>query len=112
MKLEFDTLQYANMLECNGFSQAQSRAMVEQLSSCEFYNLYNGKKVDQMLSETIEKVFREHDRKTAEADKRFREEAAEMRAEYRSDRRWTVGTIITTGIALAGYLSVLIHMTH
>ena len=48
-----------------------------------------------------------------EADKqRFETEMAKFQIEAKADRRWVVGTIITVGVALAGYLSALIHFTH
>ena len=50
--------------------------------------------------ETILEMRREFDKRMEISEKRFDDEIKEMR----SHKRWIVGTIITVGIAIIGYL--------
>ncbi len=60
----------------------------------------------------IEDRRREFNERAAERNLQFEKESAERRMESRSAIRWMVGTVITCTLALAGYLSTLIRLTH
>lgn|SRR3990167_5328010 len=116
MKLEIDTLKCAKMLARQGFNSLQAEGLVSTFADCKFRNLYSKNEINTMLTEAMEKVFRDN---RAELERRLEEQRRELDkrieadiAEIRTNRRWIVGTIITVGIALAGYLSALIHFTH
>lgn len=123
MKLELDTLKCVTMLVDNGVAQNDAKAIIDTLSSITIRNLYEKSGVDNMLSETVQKVFDENRR---ELDRRIEERRRETEARFalsekrmdqeiaeaRSRHRWMIGTIITCTVALAGYLSALIQMTH
>lgn len=112
MKLEFDSLKCVKMLIFKGLDAKNSEAIVESLADIEIRNLYSIMEIDSMLSETVKNTLaecrREFDDRIAVYEKRIELEIAEAK----SSRRWMVGTIITCTLALAGYLSALIHLTH
>lgn len=130
MKIEMDTLKCVKMLAQKGLNDKTAQAIVESFTDINIRNLYTKSKVDIMLSEAVQKTFddlrRESDRKYEAAQRQHREvekKHAVMQkmmqqrveadiAEARSGRRWLIGTIITCTLALAGYLSALIHFTH
>lgn len=130
MKLEFDTLHCAKMLVEFGLQPKLAQGLVETLANTDIRNCYSTQEVNAMLPETVQKTL---DKYQADMDMRFERENREYerkRAEFKQDlemqlkrtedlyqkdravHRWVIGTIITVGIALAGYLSALIHLTH
>ena len=123
MQLDFDTLHYVKMLTCNGIQRPEAEAIVEALSRVGLRNLYTKEEVNEMIADSVQKVLddnrrafeREMEIRVEEMNKRSEESAKRFesdRAEARSARRWMVGTIITCSLGLAGYLSVLIRLTH
>lgn len=128
MKFQFDTLKCAKMLVKGGMPIYYANVMVESLSKVELNNICDRREIEAMLSETVQKVFDEFDSRMAERRREFNERAAERRREFneraaernkqiekdiaegRSLMRWLIGTVITCTLALAGYLSALIHL--
>ena len=112
MKIEFDTLKCAKILLSKGFTQPQAEALASTLGGTEIRNLYGKTEVNNMLAEAVQNVFKHWDKQWEQRlsvmEKRVDSEIAEARA----GRRWVIGTIITVGFALAGYLSALIHFAH
>ncbi len=112
MKLNFDTLKCAKIFLNSGFDLEYASELVKAVNEIDVANIYSKEEVDIMLSETVEKVFRDH---RAEVDRWFeaenRRHAADI-AEIRAQTRWLIGTIITSTFALAGYMSALFHFTH
>ncbi|MCH9744120.1 MAG: hypothetical protein K0U29_04215 [Gammaproteobacteria bacterium] len=111
------------MLSIGDLSAEQADAIVTMLTDCEIWNLFNKDEVTTMLNEGLDKIIEKHDKIMEENDKKWDQkhkellanwgqEHREYRRELRSDRRWMVGTIITCTLALAGYLSALIHLSH
>jgi hypothetical protein len=157
MQIEFDTLKYVAMLEGLGVNSGVARAVISTVGKIEYYNLYSKNEVDNMLSETVQKVFDDNRRKFeremaileqqtekefAIKEKRFEEYKKRMaessrhmneanklmsermdenmrqtmrRLDFETARlhstfRWAIGTIITVGVSLAGYMTALFHM--
>ena len=119
MKLEFDTLKCVKILKEQKFNPQDAEILVSALSGVEIRNLYHKGEVDIMQSDAVEKVFKRWDEKQAlikqELERRiasYEGRLANDIAEARAGRRWVIGTIVTVGVALAGYLSALIHFSH
>ncbi len=128
MRFEFDTLKCAKMLTRGGVQTSQAEVMIESLSGVDINNLYGKMEIDTMLNEAVRNTFEEFRRESDKRHREFNERSAERRREFdkrmaerdkqiekdltesRTWRRWTVGTIITCTLALAGYLSALIHL--
>ena|SRR3989338_8979010 len=105
MKFEFDTLKCVKMLSSKGFPSSQAAAFAATLSDTEIRNLYDKTEINTMLPETVENVLKRVDKQLSIMEKRVDSEIAEAK----SSRRWVIGTIITVGLTLAGYLSALLH---
>ncbi len=137
MKIEIDTLKYAKMLTNNGFASNQAKTLTESFTAIEIKNVLNRQEVMNMIKEIFtesdarHKAMREEDERrlkaTREEDERKHKEllaSYEMRmqesrlhsekeiAAIRTGWHWAVGTIVTVGIALAGYMTTLILYTH
>ena len=113
------TLNYARIdimknLVDKGFTQEQAEAILLELSKPEHDNLYSKVEINEMLAETVKNVFtetrREFDKRMEVTEKRM--EVTEKRIEeeikeMRSHKRWIVGTMITVGLAVIGYLQFI-----
>ena len=133
-KIELDTLKCVQLLMDRGLETKMAEAIVESLTDIPVRNLYNKSEVDNMLSDAVEKTIhecrrefdekiherrRELDERHREFDKQYleryresKERFSSMEKSIESGRRWMVGTIITCTVALATYLSALIHFIH
>jgi len=120
MRIEFDTLKCAKILSSKGYSLRQAEALSSAIASMEIRNLFDKTEVNNMLADVVKNVLeecrREFDKQFSLTEKRVNSEIASLNAristelaEARAGRRWVIGSIITVGIALAGYLSALIH---
>lgn len=107
VKFNYATISAKNRLIKHGFEQDQAEAILLELSETTHENVYSKLEIDEMLSETVKNVFtemrREFDKRMELSEKRFEDEIKEMR----SHKRWIVGTIITVGIAIIGYLQFI-----
>jgi hypothetical protein len=107
VKFNYATISAKNRLIKQGFEQDQAEAILLELSETTHENVYSKLEIDEMLSETVKNVFtemrREFDKRMELSEKRFEDEIKEMR----SHKRWIVGTIITVGIAIIGYLQFI-----
>ncbi len=120
MKFEFDTLKCAKMLAKGGLATSQAEVMIGSLSNVEMNNIYSKTEINGMLHESFYKAVdecrREFDARMAERnrliDKQIDRQIEKDSAERKAMIRWIVGTIITCTLALASYLSALIHITH
>ena len=105
------------LLSSYGFSPEESKTILSVLSYMEIYNLYSKEEIDIMFNGTIEKVFcrnREmlnEQRRDFDAKMALMHEQDKKNHDYlKSARRWVIGTIITVGMGLPAYLSVLIKL--
>ncbi len=130
MKLEIDSLKCVKLLTSRGWNISDAEAVVEAFTDIDFRNVYDKQEVTTMLSEAVQKVFDNADKRFDEerrsSDKRLDEERRSSekhfellekriesdRQESINSRRWMTGIIVTAIIALAGYLSALIHISH
>lgn len=130
MKLIFDTLKYVKLLEERGLTSDIAEAMSEALSLIIIFNLYSRDEVNQMLSESVERVFEEEAKRRQSMEKMYdsrlsmveqsfkdsesRLESRFTRLENSIDNRFrqTRNLIVTGGVAAISYLSALIHFTH
>lgn len=119
MRIQTDTLKYANILRNNGYSKELAEGFFSTLTKIEIHNIYSTDEVDNMLSDAVRQVFVEQDKKLAEQRREFdermkvyNEQLRDSRSELLASRRWMIGTIITVGLSLAAYLSALIHFNH
>ena len=141
MKCQFDSLKCAKILKDGGVAPDDAEAIAGMLTETNINNLYSRPEIDEMLNEVVKTTLAESRRefdqlndtvKTTLAEnrrqfdkslERSREDLAEVRRQFdqsfarsredsESNRRWIVGTIITCALALGGYLSALMHLTH
>ena len=116
MKLEFDTLRCVKMLKDQDVNARDAEALASTLAAVDIRNLYDRDKVDIMkddiITNTIAECRREFDKQMAVREKYLEAQIAADIAEARAGRRQVIGTIITVGLALAGYLSAVIHFSH
>ncbi|MCH9644726.1 MAG: hypothetical protein K0U29_04170 [Gammaproteobacteria bacterium] len=112
MKLELDSLKCAKMLSNGGLNTGQADAIAMALTDCEIWNLFNRDEVMTMVNEGLDRIIEKYERKWAEDQRRLDDKHREDLRELRIGRRWLTGLIITCTLALAGYLSALIHITH
>ncbi|KTC76159.1 hypothetical protein Lbir_0228 [Legionella birminghamensis] len=123
MKLQCDSLKCVTLLEKKGASKHYARAFVELLTEMEIFNIYSDNEVNSMLSETINKIFEDRDKRFIEQKREFdesrkelKQEMLESRKELRDEilasRRWMIGTVVTIGLSLAAYLTTLIKVIH
>ena len=118
VRFNYATISAKNRLIKQGFEQNQAEAILLELSETTHENVYSKLEIDEMLSETVKNVFtemrrefdqrredqrNEFDKRMELSEKRFEDEIKEMR----SHKRWIVGTIITVGIAIIGYLQFI-----
>jgi hypothetical protein len=116
MRIQCDSLKYANILEKKGIKANDADGLMSTITAIEIFNLYSKDEVNSMLNESIQQIFIEEkenrakqDQKLAEQRREFDLQIKEQRNEALNSRRWMVGTIITVGFSLAAYLSALIH---
>ena len=137
MRIQCDTLKSAIMLKKKGIKSSDAEGLMSTLTEIEIFNLHSKREVDNMLSQSIERIFVKFDESLVKQDKKLaeqrrefdkqlqeqrneskeqlqelRNESKEHRSELLASRRWTIGTIITVGLSLAAYLSALIHFNH
>ena len=134
MKCQFDSLQYVKILGKKGVDSTQAEAIIELLTEVDIRNLYSKAEIDTMLPQTVQTMFDKFDRqfeqrrqeaeqraeqRRQEAEQRLNEQRKEFNKRLEEDRkeaiagrRWQVATIITCSFALAGYLSIIIHIAH
>lgn len=118
VKLKYATIETKNQLVIKGVDVKIAEAMLLVLSDVEHDNVYSKAEIDAMLPETVKNVFvemrtemryeleerrREFDKRMELSEKRFEDEIKELRAH----KRWIVGTIITVGLAIIGYLQFI-----
>ena len=126
VKLNYAKLEIVDALIESGFERKQAETLVKILSNTEHDQLCTKQEITKMLNsvakdtitelrseakETILEMRREFDKSREDSRREFdkRMEIAEKRfddevKEMRSHKRWIVGTIITVGIAIIGYL--------
>lgn len=111
VKLNYATIDAMKNLVNKGFTQDQAETILLEMSKTEHDNIYSKTEIDEMLAETVKNVFteirREFDKRMEASEKRL--EVTEKRIEdeikeMRSHKRWIVGTMITVGLAVIGYL--------
>jgi hypothetical protein len=104
VKLNYAKLEIVDALIESGFERKQAETLVKILSNTEHDQLCTEQEIIEMLNsvakDTITEMRREFDKRMEVSEKRFDDEIKEMR----SHKRWIVGTIITVGIAIIGYL--------
>ena len=104
VKLNYAKLETVDALIESGFERKQAETLVKILSNTEHDQLCTEQEIIEMLNsvakDTITEMRREFDKRIEISEKRFDDEIKEMR----SHKRWIVGTIITVGIAIIGYL--------
>jgi hypothetical protein len=114
VKLNYAKIETVNALIDKGLERNVAERLVQQFSSQEHENVYSVKEIDKMMADTVREVFtetrREFDKRMEATEKRM--EVTEKRIEdeikeMRSHKRWIVGTIITVGLAVIGYLQFM-----
>lgn len=110
---------YAKLLMKNGFPQNQAEGLVAPLTTMEIRNIYDKNVIEEQrvnLRYTIEEQRQESEKRLNEQRREFdkRMELAERQiereiAESRSRHRWLIGTIVSVGAAIIGYLSAILH---
>ncbi len=104
VKLNYAKLEIVDALIESDFERKQAETLVKILSNTEHDQLCTEQEIIEMLNsvakDTITEMRREFDKRMEISEKRFDDEIKEMR----SHKRWIVGTIITVGIAIIGYL--------
>jgi hypothetical protein len=107
VKLNYARIETVNALIDKGLERNVAETLVQQFSNQEHENVYSVKEIDKMMADTVREVFtetrREFDKRMEVTEKRIEDEIKEMR----SHKRWIVGTIITVGLAVIGYLQFM-----
>jgi hypothetical protein len=57
MRIQCDSLKYARILEEKGIKAADADGIMSTITAIEIFNIYSRHEVDNMISESIEKVF-------------------------------------------------------
>lgn len=123
MRMQYDTLKYAKLLEKRGVKPDVASGLMSTLTEINIFNIYSKHEVNSMLSEAIEKVFAKQDEKLIEQRREFDarmkdiahyhdQQLRDNKSELIASRRWMIGTVITVGLSLAAYLSTLLHFNH
>lgn len=119
MRILTNELRCAKLLRRSGIKASQANSIMSMISEMQIHNIYSKDEVNNMLSETVEKVFSEHERGLKQHQREFDEKMAIINKqvdrqydELKASRRWVIGTIITVGMGLAAYLSALIKLYH
>lgn len=123
MRIEFDSLRYAKLLESRGLSSKMAESIISTLTEIEILNIYSLREVNGMLSESVKEVFRTQEEKLAEQRREFdarmqslekyhEAQLSDNRRELLASRRWLIGTMVTIGFSLAAYLSAMLHLSH
>lgn len=114
VKLDYARIETVDALIEGGFERKPAETLLKTLSAKEHDQLCTEQEIVEMLNsvakDTLMEMRREFDQRMEASDKRL--EASEKRfedeiKEMRSHKRWIVGTIITVGIAIIGYLQFI-----
>lgn len=115
MKMQFNSLELADMLISKGVDKRQAEAIASALSDIEINNLYNDKEVSNMIDQNTNKIFDFYERRFEKLEENQKQAIQEMKQynrrsldeikkERRSTTRWLIATVITVGISIAGLI--------